>query len=465
MSVSIFDSFLTTSEIIDVFDDAAVLQEMLNFEVALANAQAAEGIIPTEAASVIERHGDIAGYDVPAIVTASRRAGSMAIPLVKALTQAVQDNDPAAATHVHWGSTSQDVIDTGMVLATRKALQLIDEALLATANRLLDLAGQHLHTPVLARTLMQPAQVTSLGFKFVNWAAPLVRARSQLRIAAANALQLQLGGAVGTLAVMGDKGPAVARRVAADLGLKTPEAAWHTQRDEWLRLGMEVAVLTGSIGKMATDFSLMAQGEIAELAEPTGAGRGGSTAMPHKRNPVSCMTALAAAGRVPQRAAALLAAMGQEHERGLGNWQAELAEWPGLFISAYGGLAAMREAVSGIHIDTARMQANIDALQGLVYAEAVSIYLAGAIGKPQAHKLMEGLTKQAVAEGRQLGDVVVDAVEADPQLKSQLDLKALQALFDPRVANANAAELARAQAARLRQALSAHGFCAKASAR
>ncbi|WP_397474174.1 lyase family protein [Pusillimonas sp.] len=453
MSVSIFDSFLTTSEIIAVFDDNAVLQEMLRFEVALAKAQAEEGIIPDEAARVIARHGDIADYDVQAIIIASRRAGSMAIPLVKALTQAVQNDEPSAATHVHWGSTSQDVIDTGMVLATRKALKLIDESLLALCSRLLDLAGQHLHTPVLARTLMQPAQVTSLGFKFTGWAAPLVRARRQLKAAAEQALQLQLGGAVGTLAVMGEKGPAVARRVSDELGLRVPEAAWHTQRDEWLRLGMEVAVLAGSISKLATDFSLMAQGEIAELAEPAGAGRGGSTAMPHKRNPVSCMTALAAAGRVPQRAAALLGAMGQEHERGLGNWQAELAEWPGLFISAHGALAAMREAIAGVHIDSARMQRNIDALHGLVYAEAVSIYLAGAIGKPEAHKLMESLTQQTLAEGRQLGEVVTEAVRASPQLSAQLDLNALQALFDPRVANASAAELARAQAAKLRQVL------------
>jgi len=453
LSVSIFDSFLTTSEIIEVFDDSSVLQAMLDFEVALAKAQAQEGIIPTEAAQSIAHQADIKLYDVPAIIVASRRAGSMAIPLVKALTKSVAQHDPAAATHVHWGSTSQDVIDTGMVLATRKALRLIDASLLATATRLLELADQHLTTPVLARTLMQPAQVTSLGFKMVGWAAPLVRARHHIRAAADRALQLQLGGAVGTLAVMGDKGPAVARRVAADLDLKAPEGNWHTQRDEWVRLGMEVAVLAGSLGKVATDFSLMMQGEIAELAEPTGAGRGGSTAMPHKRNPVSCMTALAAAHRVPQRAAALLAVMGQEHERGLGNWQAELAEWPGLFISTHGALVALQEAIEGLHIDTERMQRNIDALGGLVYAEAVSIYLAGAIGKPQAHTLMERLTQQAVADARPLGEVVNQAVCNDKQLSKQLDLAALDALFDPRVANANAPELARAQIARLRAQL------------
>src|SRR5690606_30233432 len=173
-----------------------------------AKAQAEEGIIPQAAAEAIARHGDIKQYDVQAIIVASRRAGSMAIPLVKALTQAVGEDDPSAATHVHWGSTSQDVIDTGMVLATRDALRLLDGALLSLAGRLLDLADQHLHTPVLARTLMQPAQVTSLGFKFTTWAAPLVRARRQLKAAAGRALQLQLGGAVGTLAVMGEKGPA-----------------------------------------------------------------------------------------------------------------------------------------------------------------------------------------------------------------------------------------------------------------
>lgn len=453
MSVSIFDSFLTTSEIIEVFDDNTVLQAMLDFEAALAKVQGQEGIIPIEAAQVIARHTDISHYDVPAIIVASRRAGSMAIPLVKALTKAVADDDPAAATHVHWGSTSQDVIDTGMVLATRNALQLIDASLLPLITRLLELADQHLATPVLARTLMQPAQVTSLGFKLTGWAAPLVRARRQINAAACRALQLQMGGAVGTLAVLGKKGPLVAQRVAQELGLKTPEAAWHTQRDEWVRLGMEVAVLAGSLGKIATDLSLMAQGEIAELAEPVGAGRGGSTALPHKRNPVSCLTALAAAHRVPQRAATLLATMGQEHERGLGNWHAELGEWPGLFISTHGALAAMREAIEGLHIDPARMQRNIDAMGGLVYAEAVSIYLASAIGKPGAHALMERLTKEAVTDARPLNEVVTEAIRNDQQLSQQLDLAALQALFDPCVANANAAELARIQIAGLRTTL------------
>ncbi|WP_211461380.1 3-carboxy-cis,cis-muconate cycloisomerase [Collimonas silvisoli] len=455
MSVSIFDSFLTTPEMIAVFDDTAVVQAMFRFEETLARAQAAEGVIPESAARAIASVCNAQLYDIPALVHASRRAGSLAIPLVKELTKTVALFNQESATYVHWGSTSQDVIDSGMVLVTRDALQLLDQGLQTLIESLLTLAEQHLATPILARTLMQPAQVTSFGFKLAGWAAPLVRARLQLRETAQRALQLQLGGAVGTLAVMGAKGAAVAERMADDLGLAMAEAAWHTQRDEWVRLGLEVAVLTGSLGKIATDLSLLAQGEIAELAEPSGNGRGGSSAMPHKRNPVSAMIALAAATRTPQSAAALLASMGQQHERGLGNWQAELAAWPGLFLSAHGALSALAEAMAGLHVDSARMLRNIDALQGLVFAEAVSIYLAGAIGRPQAHSLMEQLTQQAVADGGQLADVVADAVATDPRLGDKVELQALKTLFDPAAATAPAEALARRQLQILRARMNA----------
>ena len=451
MSVSIFEHFLTTPDMITVFDDAAIVQAMLQFEAALAKAQATEGIIPETAARDISSVCNAQLYNIPVMVNASRRAGSLAIPLVKELTKTVALYSEESATYVHWGSTSQDVIDTAMVLATSQAVNLIERDLQVLIKRLMQLAEQHLHTPILARTLMQPAQVTSFGFKLVSWLAPLIRAREQLRQTATRALALQLGGAVGTLAVMGAKGPAVAKRMAADLGLSLPFAAWHTQRDEWVRLGLEVAVLVGSLGKIATDLSLLAQGEIAELAEPSGKGRGGSSTMPHKRNPVSCMIALAAAARAPQRAAALLANMGQENERGLGNWQAELAEWPGLFLSAHGAVNALSEAMAGLQVDTARMLANIDGLQGLVFAESISIYLAGVIGRPKAHSLMETLTQKAVADHMHLLDVVTEAVRKDTQLSETIDLAILQNLFDPRAATEVAAALASTQLAALRQ--------------
>jgi 3-carboxy-cis,cis-muconate cycloisomerase len=351
---------------------------------------------------------------------------------------------------VHWGSTSQDVIDTAMVLVTREALQLLDDGLHDLCAHLLALADTHLSTPVLARTLMQPAQVTSFGFKLTGWLAPLVRARARLRACATHALQLQLGGAVGTLAVMGEAGPAVARRMADSLGLAVPEAAWHTQRDEWVRLGLEVGVLAGSLGKIAIDLALMAQGEIGELAEPSGQGRGGSSAMPHKRNPVSAMVALAAASRTPQHAAALLATMAQQHERGLGNWQAELAEWPNLFLSAHGALRALVEACAGLQVDSARMRRNIDALHGLVFAEAASIRLAGAIGRPRAHSLLERLSGQAAAEGRHLSTLLAAEVDGDPELRDRLDRASLDAVFDPVAACAPARRLAEGQLERLR---------------
>jgi 3-carboxy-cis,cis-muconate cycloisomerase len=451
MSVSIFDSFLTSTEMIAAFDDAAIVQAMFRFEAALSRAQAEEGLIPPAAASAIAGVCNAQLYDIPALIHAGRRAGSLAIPLVKELTKTVALYDEGAARHVHWGSTSQDVIDTAMVLVTREALQLLDDGLHDLCTHLLALADTHLATPVLARTLMQPAQVTSFGFKATGWLAPLVRARLALRETAARALQLQLGGAVGTLSVMKDQGAAVAGRVAAQLGLKVADAAWHTQRDEWVRLGLEVAVLTGSLGKLATDLSLMAQGEIAELAEPSGNGRGGSSAMPHKRNPVSSMIALAAARRTPQHAAALLACMEQQHERGLGNWQAELAEWPPLFLSAHGALRALNEAFAGPSVDRERMLGNIGALQGLVFAESASSYLAGALGRPAAHALLEGLTVRVTAEGRPLDALLEEAIQADPQLAAQVDMGQLATLFDPVAALEPARRLAERQLEGLRK--------------
>ncbi|HBT33519.1 MAG TPA: 3-carboxy-cis,cis-muconate cycloisomerase [Pusillimonas sp.] len=455
MSLPLFESFLTTTEMSDVFDDVNVVQAMLDFEAALAQAQAQEGLISNETATIITAHCTAENFNIPELVVAARRAGSMAIPLVKALTQAVASQNKEAATKVHWGSTSQDVIDTGSVLVTRQALQVIDNDLAPLCARLLDLAEAHIQTPVLARTLMQPAQTTTLGFKMVNWAAPLVRSRQALIDLADMSLQVQLGGAIGTLAVMGEKGPAVAQRLAGILDLTPPQGNWHTQRDNWVRLGLEVAVLTGSLGKIGKDLSLMSQGEVGELAEPSGKGRGGSSAMPHKRNPVSAMIALAAAARTPQKAATLLATLPQEHERSLGNWQAELAEWPGLFLSAHGSISALREAFSGLLVDPARMRRNIDNLQGLIFAEAVSVYLAQAIGRPAAHHLMEELTGKTLAENRQLADVVCEAVQNSPDLAGKIEIETLQGLFDPVKASISAQQLATTRLSELRQQLHA----------
>ena len=361
--MSIFDGFLSSPESLDAFSDSAFVAAMLRFEAALARAQAAEGLIPESAAATVQACCDVAQFDVGGIVRDSGRAGSVAIPLVKALREKVAAASAEAAPFVHFGSTSQDVIDSATSLVTRDVIALIGADLARAADALLDHAVRYATTPMLARTLMQPASVTSFGFKCAGWAAPLVRSAERLQQTSRNALQVQLGGAVGTLAQMRGRGAAVRARLAADLGVADPGATWHTQRDEWVALGCELGLMTGSLGKIAVDIGLLGQYEVGEVSEPSEAGRGGSSAMPHKRNPVASMVAVAAAHRVPQRVAAMLAAMPQQHERALGAWQAELAEWPQLVMSAHGSVRALSAALPGLQVDAGRMRANIDRLR------------------------------------------------------------------------------------------------------
>ena len=445
----IFDRFLASSEVMQVLDERAFVQAMLDFESALARAQAGVGAIPASAGAAIAAACDARGFDVDAIVAEGSRVGTVAIPLVKALTAAVAKVDADAALVVHWGGTTQDVLDTAQVLVARRALALIDRDLSALVAALLTLAANHGDTPLLGRTLMQPAQVTSLGFKLAGWIAPLVRGQARLRLAGASALQLQLGGAVGTRAALGEHGDAVAAGMATLLDLRLPPAAWHTQRDELVALGCELGVLAGSLGKIAKDISLMAQGEVGELAEPSGDGRGGSSAMPHKRNPVAAMTALAAAVRAPQRVAALLAAMPQEHERGLGNWQAELAELGELLASVHGALAALTLAAGGLQVFPERMRRNIDALQGLVFAEALAMRTAREIGKSEAHHWVEGLSKETVASGGHLRDVALRALAHDARLRERIGAGEIAALFDADAPARHASALATPQLAAL----------------
>ncbi|MEO8081707.1 MAG: 3-carboxy-cis,cis-muconate cycloisomerase [Caldimonas sp.] len=447
---SLFERTLTTAAMAAVFDDEAILQDMLAFEAALAEAQAAEDVIPAASAAPIVAACRAAPFDAAALVADARSAGSLAIPLVRELRRRIAAGDAAAATCVHWGSTSQDVIDTAMVLATRRALVLIETDLDRLIASLRTLAERHLATPMLARTLLQPAQVISVGFKVVAWLAPLVRARVRLRRAAAAALQLQFGGAVGTLSALHGRGEAVARRLAAKLGLPAPDGAWATQRDRWVGLGCEVALLCGSLGKIGRDLALLAQAEVAEVAEPAAPGRGGSSAMPNKRNPIAALVAIAAATRAPHHAAALLATMPQEHERGLGNWQAELAEWPALFLAAHGALDALADACAGLEVDTARMRANIEAGRGTAFAEAASTLLAAAIGRAAAHERIGRLSRQAVVEGRELRALLDDAIANDAELVA-VTAAALDAAFDIDAAGRQAATVATLQLKALRR--------------
>lgn len=457
MSALAFEAFLSTPEVAAVFDAPAIVQAMLDFEAALVRAQAAEGLVPAAAAQAIAGVCKAELFDVPGIVAAGGRAGSMAIPLVKRLTETVALFDAEAAGFVHWGCSSQDVIDTGLVLLTRRALAPIDRDLTALITALLHLAQDHETAPLLRRTLLQPAQVVSWGFKLLAWIVPLLRSQQAVREVGARALQLQLGGAVGMRVMLGAKGDAIAARMADSLQLRLPAGAWHTQRDEAMRLHAEIGILCGTLGKVAKDITLMAQAELGEVAEPDAAGPEGASAMAHKRGPVASMVALSGALRAPQRVAALLAGMVQDHERGLGNWQTEPAETAALYLCAHGALAALAEAAAGLQVDPARMLRNIDALQGLVFAEAAAMALATHIGSARADALLEQLSREAVSSGRPLAEMLRTHLLSDGTLRARLGPDfaparldtTLGGLFNPGRAAEPAITLARPQLAAL----------------
>jgi 3-carboxy-cis,cis-muconate cycloisomerase len=442
VTATLFARTLASEAMLDVFSDRALVAAMLAFEAALAEGEAAEGIVPASAAAAIAA-ATRSEVDVDALVAAARSAGSLAIPLVKTLTATVAARDPAAAAYVHWGSTSQDVIDTAMVVVTGRALDLIGRDLDRLVAALDRLARTHAATPILARTLLQPAQVVSFGFKVVAWVAPLVRARERIARARAAALKVQLGGAVGTLGALGAKGDAVARRVAERLGIGAADP-WHVQRDDWVALGCEVAILCGSLAKIGGDVALLAQGEVGEVAEPAGEGRGGSSAMPQKRNPVAALAAIAAGVGAPQHAATLLASMRQAHERGLGDWQAELAAWPALFFSAHGALAALADAISGLEVDAGRMRANIARQHGTVFAEAAAALIAPTLGKQKAAAIVGALAARAAA-----GEGDLDALVRTDAAFAAVDAAAIAAAFDVDAAARRAGDVAIARLHRL----------------
>jgi 3-carboxy-cis,cis-muconate cycloisomerase len=410
-----------------ICDDVACLQNMLDFEAALARAEAAIGIIPNRVAGPIAATCKAQAFDLTALAEAATKSGNLAIPLVKALTAAVAKADTEAARYVHWGATSQDVIDTAAMLTLRAAI----DALLADLDRAIagfaKQARKHRHTAMVGRTWLQHALPMPFGLKLAEYAAALNRSRARLRRLRAETLALQFGGAAGTLAALGEHGWRVAEKLAAELDLPLPEAPWHTHRDRFAEAASVMAIIAGTCGKIARDVSLMMQTDVGEAFEPAGEGRGGSSTMPHKRNPVAAATALAAATMAPNLAATIFAAQVQDHERSAGPWHAEWPTLPSLLLVTSGGLAAIVDIAEGLEVDTLRMRANLDTTHGLIMAEAVTFALAEKIGKSEAHHLVEAASKQAVATKKSLREVLA----ADPRVCAQLDAQKLADLFEP----------------------------------
>ena len=427
LSSSLLGPLFSSAAMRAVVDDRARLQRMLDFESALARAEAALGVIPAGTAKPIADACQADRFDIAAIAEEAVAAGNVAIPLVKALTAEVAESDGEAARYVHWGATSQDVIDTALVLELRAAIDALAADLDRAIAAFSKLAGQHRRTPMVGRTWLQHAVPIPFGLKLAGYAAALGRSRDRLERLRKEALVLQFGGAAGTLAALGARGLDVTDKLAALLDLSAPEAPWHSHADRLAEVASALAILCGTCGKIARDVSLLMQTEVAEAFEPAAPGRGGSSTMPHKRNPTAAATALAAAHIAPQLAATILAAQTQEHERALGGWQAEWPTFPALVLVTSGALRAVTDIAEGLEVDPAHMRANLDLTQGLALAEALSVALANKIGKPQAHQIVEEACKKAIQEKRNLQDVIAE----DARVTAQLNAGDIAKLFEP----------------------------------
>ena len=417
----------TTPELRAIYSAQATVQAMLDVEAALADAQAKIRLIPAAAARTIRRHCRAESFAIEDLANGARLASNLAIPVVSALTAKVAAASSASARYVHWGATSQDITDTAAVLQLRAALLAMDldhKRLLAALRRL---ARRHRRTVMTGRTLMQAAAPTTFGLKAASWLDALLRQQDRLDEARHRCLVLQFGGAVGTLASLGSAGPAIARQMGRGLKLPVPDIPWHGARERFGEIATVLGLLVGALGKMARDISLLAQSEVGELAEPAAAGRGGSSTMPHKRNPVACAQVLAAAFRMPHLVATMLSTQVQENERALGGWHAEWTVLPEIVLLAGGALRHMTETIEGLEVDVRRMRQNLDARQGLPLAEAVAMALAEQVGKKAAHDMIEHASHEAVRRGIHLRQ----AIEADPRIARHFSKALLDRVFDP----------------------------------
>jgi 3-carboxy-cis,cis-muconate cycloisomerase len=425
--MALLDPLFGWKPVDDIFAEDVTVQRMLDFEAALARAEAEAGVIPEDAATLIAANCRAELFDLEDIAAGSAQAGNLAIPLIRELARKVAAKNERASGYVHWGATSQDVIDTALVLQIREALILIETAVIAARNRLGELALKHKESPIAGRTWMQHAVPIVLGIKFAGWAEALNRHVARMRETSARCFALQFGGAAGTLASLGDRGVVIAQALAGRLNLALPVVPWHTHRDRIAEVATVLGLLIGTLGKIGRDISLLSQSEVDEIREGSDEQRGGSSTMPQKRNPVSSAVLIAAATRAPGLVSTMLAAMIQEHERGLGVWHAEWDVMPELVRLAGGAVHQLDIAVEGLEIDRDRMRTNLDATFGLIFAEAVSVAVAEHTGRSRAHELIAASSREAVRTRQHLRTVL----ENNEELKQYLSTEELDRLFEP----------------------------------
>ena len=421
---SVYGGLFTTPAMRAVFSDEARLQRMLDVEAALARAQAGLGLIPAAAAKEISAKAEISRFDLAEIGQGTELVGYPIVPLTRALSRACAGE---AGRWVHWGATTQDIIDTALVLQLREGLGLIREDLDGTEAALNQLARRYRDSPMAGRTHAQHALPITFGFKCALWLDPLQRHSDRLARLSREVAIVQFGGAVGTLASLGSDGIRVMVALAQELGLGTPPIAWHVGRDRLAEVVGFLGLLTGSLGKIATDIALLMQAEIGEVGEPWQEGRGGSSTMPQKRNPIACEFVLACAKNVRQLVPVMLDAMVQDHERATGPWHAEWIALPQAFALTAGALHHARAMLEGLEVDPARMRRNLDATRGMISAETVMMALAPHVGRDEAHHLVAAACQRAFTHDRHL----LDELQADAAVTGHLPPERLAGLLDP----------------------------------
>jgi 3-carboxy-cis,cis-muconate cycloisomerase len=420
-SDALFQPIFVPSRVADVVSDRAWLAALLAAESALARAEARVGVIPVDAAETIAASCEADRFDIAAIAEEARRVANPVEPLVRAL---VAEAGPEAGGWVHWGATSQDVLDTAMMLVSRDALDAILVELDAVASGCAALAEAHRKTPMAARTLLQQAVPTTFGLVAAGWLVSVVDARERLRAIRVDRLAAQLGGAGGTLAALGPDGPAVARAFAEEVGLPEAPLPWHTLRGRVAELGAALDIAAGVLAKIALDLTLLAQTEVGEVAEGEG---GRSSAMPQKQNPVGAVLTRACARTVHGHASVLTAALPQEHQRAAGAWQAEWLALSGALAFTGGAAASLSEALAGLEVHPERMAENLARTRGLVLAEQYAYFHAPTLGRPEAQRLVGEAARRCVTSGRSLAAELAD----DAAVTARVDADALERAADP----------------------------------
>jgi len=406
-----------------VFDERAWFQRMLDVEAALARVQSRLGVIPAEAGAAITAAARIENLDMAELAASVRNVGYPVVGVVKGLSRAAG----GAAGWTHWGATTQDIMDSATALQLREALALVRADLLRLMAALAGQAERHRGTVMAGRTHLQHALPVTFGLKCAAWLQPFPAHVARLDQLRPRVELAQFGGAAGTLASLGARGIEVMEGLAGELGLGSPPAPWHVARDGFAEAVGFMGLLCGSLAKIATDVILLAQTEVGEVSEPYVAGRGGSSTMPQKRNPIASEYVLASARMVQALVPVMQGAMAQDHERATGPWQAELLALPQAFVLAHGALRRTVEIAEGMVVDAARMRRNLDATGGLIVAEAVMMGLAPHLGREAAHHAVKHGCDRALAEGMSLAD----ALMAEPEVTARLDRAAIDELTDP----------------------------------